>query len=153
MTIREVQEKDYGKLIKLFKGFFKTHNIFQKANEEMIEYLKEQSKENKLIILEEDSIKGALFLVNFGQNSDGSHKLWKFRHFAFDSEETASKLLKEAEDKIKKSSKTAKIELTIAENERGIDFYKAKGYVQEARLTNHYRWGENCFILSKSFKK
>ena len=153
MTIREAKEKDFENLIKLFRNFFPTHNIFQKSNEEILPYLKEQSKENKLIILEEKSIRAALFLVNFGQNSEGSHKLWKFRHFAFGSEEEASKLLEESEKVVKNSSKTSKIELTIAKNEKGMEFYKSRGYKQEGKLENHYRLGETCFILSKSLKK
>ena len=154
MNITEAQESDYDKLIELFRNFFTTHNIFQQSDEEIISYLKEQSEENKLIIYEENNeIKAACFLVNFGQNKEGTHKLWKFRHFAFTSEEAGSKLLEEAENKIKEESETSKIELTIAENEEGINFYKSKGYVQEAELKNHYRQGETCFILSKSLKK
>jgi len=153
MTIIEAQEKDYGKLVELFRKFFTTHNIFQQSDKKIIIYLKKQSEKNKLAIYEENNeIKAACFLVNFGQNKESTHKLWKFRHFAFTSEEAASKLLEEAENKIKESSETSKVELTIAENEKGIDFYKSKGYEQEAELKNHYRFGETCFILSKSLK-
>ena len=84
MTIRIVQEKDFVKLVGLYRSFFSAHNIFQKQSKEIVQYLKEQSQEKDLIVYEEKgSLRGALFLVNFGQNADGSHKLWKFRHFAF----------------------------------------------------------------------
>ncbi len=153
MVIRRVDEKDFKKLVSLFKAFFKTHNRFQQSEEKIIFYLKEQAAESELLICEEkNSIRGAVFLVNFGQNIDGTHKLWKWRHFAFEDEEAAALLLKEAEKRIKSFSQTAKIELTLAETERGIDFYKANGYVQEGALTNHYRWGETCFVLSKLLK-
>jgi len=152
MTIRNIQETDYEELIELFKNFFKTHNIFQQTDQDIVNYLKDQSKKNELIIYDDNgSLKGALYLVHFGQNTDGSHKLWKFRHFAFENENVASELLKEAERRIKENSQTSKIELTIAENEKGVNVYKANSYEQEGNLTNHYRWGEVCFIFSKSF--
>jgi hypothetical protein len=146
MTIREGNEQDYEKLTVLFKNFFKTHNVFQKSDEEIVSYLKDQK--DKLLVKENNNeIQGALFLVNFGSNS--THKLWKFRHFAFSSEETAKELLNEAENIIKELSETSKIELTISETEEGIEFYKVNGYQQEGELKNHYRQGETCFILSK----
>jgi len=154
MVIRMVEERDFEKLVELYKSFFKTHNKFQQSNEEVVLYLKEQSQENELIVFDDNgSLRGALFLVNFGQNADGSHKLWKFRHFAFENEDVASELLDEAEKRVKKSSATSKIELSIAETENGINFYKSKNYEQEGALSNHYRWSETCFILSKSFSK
>jgi len=150
--IRPVQKKDYEKLVPLFKKFFPVHNQFQLPKEKIISYLKEQSKSNELIVYDDKGIRGALFLVSFGQSADGSHKLWKFRHFAFENEDIGSKLLKEAEKIIKQKSKTVKIELTIAETEPGKEFYLANGYKQEAALTNHYRWNETCFVLAKSLK-
>ena len=150
MVIRTVQENDYGKLAGLYASFFKTHNIFQQEQAKVVAYLQEQKHE--LLVYEENGeIKGALFLVLLGQNVDGTHKLWKFRHFAFTSADIAGQLLAEAEKKVQESSKNAKIELTIAESEEGIEFYKANGYGQEGILKNHYRWGEICYILSKSF--
>ena len=148
MTIRTVQESDYPALVKLYKSFFTKHNIFQKSDEEIIDYLKQQKHE--LIVYDDNRIKGTLFLVNFDGNG---HKLWKFRHFAFESEEIASKLWDDAEKKVKKSSETAKIELTIAENEKSLNFFRANGYEEEGKLKNHYRFGETCFILSKSFNQ
>ena len=151
MVIRTVQESDYIKLVELYHSFFPTHNVFQKPKNEVISYLKQQTQENELIVYDDGKLKGALYLVNFGQNSDGSHKLWKFRHFVFENEKVFSQLLKEAEKRVRKASKTSKIELTIAETERGMDSYLANGYVREAMLSHHYRWGETCFILGKAF--
>src|SRR3989344_4981141 len=154
MVIRNALEKDFVKVAELYRSFFSTHNIFQKSKQEVVKYLGEQAQENDLLIYDENgTLKGALFLVNFGQNADGSHKLWKFRHFAFESEDVASQLLGEAEKRVKKASKTSKIELTIAETEGEIHFYKSKGYTQEGALSNHYRWGETCYILSRSISK
>lgn len=154
MTIRNAQEKDFTKLAELYGSFFRAHNIFKKSKNEIVKYLKAQAKENELVVYDgQGTLQGALYLVNFGQNAEDSHKLWKFRHFAFKSVNTASRLLDEAEKRVKKVSKTAKIELTIAETEEGISFYKSKGYQQEGALSNHYRWGETCYILSKSLSK
>lgn len=151
MIIRTATRKDFTPLVGLYRSFFSTHNVFKKSNKAIVEYLKEQAKVNELIICEEGgTLQGALFLVNFGQNADKSHKLWKFRHFAFDSEKIGFLLLAKAEKKVKKSSKTSKIELTIAETEKGIKFYRSKGYTQEGSLLNHYCFGETCYILSKS---
>lgn len=153
MAIRGIKEEDFKKLVRLYKLFFNTHNIFQKTEEEVITYLKNQSEENALIVYDaNNSIIGALFLVNFGQNDNGSHKLWKLRHFAFESLTIAQQLLEEAEKIIKSSSQTSKIELTIAETEKYLDFYKSNNYNVEGTLSNHYRFGETCFILSKSFQ-
>lgn len=152
MAIRTVQVSDYKKLVSLYRTFFETHNRFRQSEGSIIDYLKGQSKESEIFIFEEKgNIKGALILVLKGQNAEGSHKIWKFRHFAYDSENIAQSMLKYAEKKIREKSRTAKIELTIAENEEGIKFYKSNGYGQEGTLKNHYRWGETCFILSKSF--
>lgn len=150
MAIQNIQSKDYGKLVKLYKSFFKTHNIFQQPDQKVANYLKKQEKD-LIVYYDNGSLRGALFLVNSGQNADGSHKIWKFRHFAFENEEIASELLGEAEKRVRKASQTSKIELNLAETEQGINFYKSKGYKQEGTLSNHYRWGETCFILSKSF--
>lgn len=150
--IRPVQDLDYVSLVSLFKKFFPVHNQFQLPKEKVISYLKSQASQNELIVYDDKGIKGAMFLVNFGSSADNSHKLWKFRHFAFENEDIGSKLLKEAEKIIKKKSKTVKIELTIAETEPGKEFYLSNGYKQEAALTNHYRWGETCYVLAKSLK-
>lgn len=134
------------------KSYFSTHNIFSKNEGEILSYL--DSVEHDYLILEEaGEITGFTFLVNFGQNADGPDKLWKFRHFAFASEQAGAELLKQAEEKVSKLSDTAKIELTIAEREKEISFYESNGYKEEAELSNHYRFGETCFIFGKSIEK
>ena len=152
MVIRKAQEKDFVKLAKIYSTFFPTHNIFQKSKKEIATYLRKQSKIDDLLVLDDKGVlKGALYLVNFGQNADGSHKLWKIRHFAFQNKGAFSALVDEAEKRIRKVSATAKIELTIAKNEKGQKLFQAKGYKKEAALVNHYRWGETCSIFGKSF--
>jgi ribosomal protein S18 acetylase RimI-like enzyme len=152
MSIRTVEEDDLEQISSLYKNFFKNHNVFRKGNDIITAYLMKEllEREDFLLYEEEGLIKGALILVAKGRNSDGSHKIWKFRHFAFETENIGQKLLKEAEKRVKELSKTVKIELTISETEEGIDFYKENGYEQEGSLKNHFRWGEICFMLGKS---
>ena len=71
----------------------------------------------------------------------------------FVSEDVGKGLLSFAEEELQKGSATSKVELSLAEGEKGIDFYRAQGYEQEGALKNHYRWGETCYVLSKSFPK
>jgi len=149
MGIRVATEEDFGQIAALYANFFKTHDIFQKLKEVIVNYIREEAQKNELLVCEEDGlIKGALFLVGLGKGS--GHRRWKFRHFAFETEKIAELLLDEAERRVKETTGTAKIELTIAETEEGIDFYKQHGYQQEGILKNHYRWGESCFVLGKS---
>ena len=153
MVIRAATEEDFTQIAGLYTNFFKTHNIFQREKDIVIAHIRKEALErDSFIVYEEDGlVKGSVILVRMGSNHDGSHKRWKFRHFAFESEKIAEKLLGEAEKRIRENSKTAKVELTIAENEEGIDFYKKWGYKQEGVLEDHYRWEESCFVLGKSF--
>lgn len=152
MELRVGTRDDLTQCVSLFCSFFETHNRFGHGEDGVLEYLEGKFERDLLLVCEIDGlIKGALFLVNFGSSHDGSHKLWKFRHFAFESREIAHSLLEFAEGRVRGESTTAKIELTIAESEEGLDFYKQQGYVQEAALKDHYRWGEVCYVLGKSF--
>ena len=150
MAIREATRKDYDELAVLFNHFFPVHNIFQQEKQKITEYL--GSREEELIVLDDGGIRAATYLVQKGEDTAGSHKIWKFRHFAYTDEESGARLLEAAEERIKSKSKTSKIELTISENEEGLDFYKKHGYKTEGTLTNHYRWGETCYILCRSFE-
>lgn len=150
MVIREAKKSDYEQLAKLYSFFFTVHNIFHQDSKPVIDYLKKQEQE-MLVFEENKEIKGAICLVNLGQSLDGKHKHWKFRHFAYLNEKIGEELLAEAEKKVKAGSKTAKVELTIAETEKNLSFYKTHSYEQEGILKNHYRWGERCFVLGKSF--
>lgn len=149
MQIRPIDQTEYTQLAELYKAFFPTHNIFQGTIAQIISYL--ESQEHKIIVaVTEETIVAGTLLVNFGANAERTHLLWKLRHFAFNSEEIAVQLLAQAEAHIHAASQTAKIELTIAETEQGIAFYKSQGYMTEGTLRNHYRWGETCYILGKS---
>ena len=152
MKVRLVKSIDYPALAKIYHAFFPVHDIFRSHHRKVIQYLKNQAKAHSFLVAEDNHhIVGAVFLVLEGQNA--SHKRWKFRHFAFKSDTVALELLKEAERKVSSKSKTAKIELTIAQNERGRSFYLKQGYLVEGVLKNHYRWKETCYALGKSLVK
>ncbi len=152
MPIRRAEEEDFEQLTSLYRSFFETHDKFQREKDIVIQYLRKESLEHELYVYDEDSmVKGALILVNTGVNKDGSHKRWKFRHLAFEREEVAIALLTEMESRVREESDTAKVELTIASSEEALDFYKKWGYKQEGALSNHFRFGETCFVLGKSF--
>jgi len=132
MEIRIAEEKEYVLIAALFRKFFTVHNVFQREVREIIEYITNEANKHELLIyIEEDQILAATFLVNFGRNLDGSHKLWKFRHFSYLSEEAGLMLLNEAENMIQNESNTSKVELTIAENEMTLGFFKKEGYNEE----------------------
>jgi hypothetical protein len=153
MVIRIGNENDIGSLIILYKEFFSLHNVFQRDDYEIEKYLIELMTQNELIVYDDNGeIKSAMFLDNFGQDLKGNHKLWKFKHFAFNDEDAGSELLNYAENKIIELSITSKIELTISKNEKHILFYEFRKYKKEGTLKNHYRWGEDCLILGKSLK-
>ena len=152
MPIRSPQEQEYSQIAALYADFFKTHHIFQQDHENIIPYLKQQAREHEFLVHEEKGmIGGALIIVKLGESPDHGHSRWKFWHCAFESEKIAKLLLAEAEQRVKQYSRTAKVELTIAENEEAIDFYKKQEYKQEGLPHHHYRWGEACYILGKSF--
>jgi hypothetical protein len=149
MSVRKGKEGDVQQLMSLYTSFFEEHNHFNKSHEEIVPYLRGKMSEHDLYISEKNGVvQGAVFLI---LKSGEVHKHWKLRHFAFDSVEAAEELLKEVERKVKEQSATAKMELTIAENEEGLPFYEQHGYKREAVLANHYRWGEACYVYGKSF--
>ncbi|PIN76564.1 hypothetical protein COV17_01990 [Candidatus Woesearchaeota archaeon CG10_big_fil_rev_8_21_14_0_10_36_11] len=148
MAIREAQKQDYEQLVELLKSFFSTHNIFQKEKKDIITYITTQ-KETVLVNDQENKIVGTVFLVV--EKDEGTHTRWKFRHFAFNDKDNGKELLTEAERRVRAHSDTAKVELTIAENEKSMNFLKEQGYKEEGALHNHYRWGETCFVVGKSF--
>ncbi|MAG72735.1 hypothetical protein CL620_00335 [archaeon] len=149
MSVRRGKEEDVQQLVSLYTAFFEEHNHFNKSHDQIVMYLKEKMQEHDLYVSEKDGVlKGALFLI---LKSRGEHAHWKLRHFAFDSLEAAEELLVEVEKRVQEESATAKIELTIAENEEGMPFYEEHGYKREAVLANHYRWGEACYVYGKSF--
>jgi hypothetical protein len=153
MGLREASTKDIPLLISLYKSFFDLKDLFLQDDEKISNYLELQIMRHKVLVFEESGLlKGAVILVNVSQNATKTHKVWKYRHFAFDSLGIAKQILEHAESHIKNQSDTAKVELIIPEHEEGLEFYKNNNYEHEAALKNHYQWDETSFVLGKSFQ-
>lgn len=151
MNVRQATPKDYQQLVKMYKEFFPIHNVFQRPPQEVQSYLMNQGLKYGLYIAEDEGeIKAAVVLVKRYTTPDGSHSVFKLRHFAFATENAGESLLAFAEKQIK--SKTAKIEVTLADNEEGMQFYRKHGFQLEGTLKNHYRWGESCLAFGKSLE-
>ena len=157
MKIGNGTPKQLPQIIHLFKNFFPRHNIFCKDNHSIAEYLTNLAQTHILITATNEDpdtmqveVLAATFIVKRDQSQEGKHMRWTFKHFAFSNQEAAKELLKHCEEYVNNQSLTTKIELSIAESESCLHFFKEQRYTQQAELTNHYRWGETCFILGKS---
>ena len=122
--IRPVEEKDFVKLVRLYKEFFPVHDVFSLSEDVVESYLRKEMLEREAFFVD-DSLRGAVVLVKL---SSGSHTRWKFRHFAFQDDSVGEELLKKCEDFVRAFSPTAKVELTIASSEQGKEFFLSNGY-------------------------
>ncbi|MBW3012953.1 GNAT family N-acetyltransferase [Candidatus Woesearchaeota archaeon] len=160
-------EDELKQLIPVFKKAFAKHNMFEQSKEKVFEYLKKAKKEiaqddgDVIVAVDNGKIIGGLLLVKREKGED-KHSVWRFRHFAvlekYHGKDIRTGLIQYAESQLKEkikqgTIKTAKIELHIAENEKETpEYFKKKSYKLEGTLANHYRWGENCYVMGKSIK-
>ncbi|MFC1697433.1 GNAT family N-acetyltransferase [Nanoarchaeota archaeon] len=163
--IKKLNKEQLKELIPIYKETFKVHNIFEQEDNKILEYLEytlEKTTKNDGCIfgaIVDNKIVGALILSKFQTGKD-NHSLWKFRHVAIKEDQqgkgVGSLLIAEAEKELQNliqnnKIKTAKIEITVSENEvRAVEFYEKNGFKVEGSLTNHYRWNETTFLLGKS---
>ncbi len=145
--IKKPDTEEIKQLIKVYKEVFPVHNIFQKPEEEIFNYLETASGE-LLVAIEDDKVTGGLWIVYEEQLPDFTRA--RIKHLAvakdYQGKGVGSVLLKEAE----KISKKGKIEIHVSENEKdALEFYKKNGYEIEGELKSHYRPGETCYILGK----
>jgi len=147
MKIRKASTEELKELAKLYKEAFPVHNIFQRTEKEVFNYLETLSGEI-LVAVEGKKILGGLALVY--ELSTPEHKRARLKHIAVAKDAQrkgiGSKLLKEAEKLVEKG----KIEIHASENEKeALEFYKKNGYEVEGELKSHYRPNETCYILGK----
>ena len=153
MVIRQVESQDFEEMAELYSKFFPEHDKFSQDVDKVLSYLQNQTNDHACFVSKEKhKLLAVTFVVRLGENKNGTHKRWRFRHFAFRDENAAIELLGAVEAYIKEQSRTVKIELNIAQTEKWIDFYLANGYSKEGELMNHFRWGEVCFVLGKSLE-
>ena len=145
--IRQAKEEDLNDLAKVYNEVFKVHNVFEKSEQEIEEYLKKFL--GNLLVAEEDGVVvGGLVIVEKKQNPEWS--LFSFKHIAvapaYQDKDIGTALLKEAE----KIAGKGKIEINVGEREAGAArFYEKNGYQKEGILKSHYRKGESCFVMGK----
>jgi len=147
MKIEKPNKQQIKELAKIYKDIFPLHNIFEKSEKEIVEYLEPLSNDI-LIAVEDNKVIGGL-LVSI-KKSNPKHIRARFRHIAvakgYRDKGIGSALLKAAEEKVAKG----KVEIKVSESEAdAIEFYKKNGYELEGELKAHYRPNELCYILGK----
>jgi ribosomal protein S18 acetylase RimI-like enzyme len=149
MEVRQAKKEDLKGFIEILKEVFPVHNIFTKSEEEVLKYWETVKAEpDDFIVAVEDGkiVGGCLVLM---RSFDG-HTIARIKHLAVakdhQAEGTGRALIEKAEEMIG----TAKIEIHIAEGEKiVIPFYKKMGYKEEGVLSDHFRKGENCYVMGK----
>jgi ribosomal protein S18 acetylase RimI-like enzyme len=150
IDIREARKDELSGLIPIYAEAFDKHGIFKRPAEQVLEYLENVTGDFIIAFDENDNrIIGGLLLVI--RKPDTGHRLANIKHFAvakeFIGEGIGKGLLREAERRVGEG----KIEIHASTEENdAIGFYKHMGFVEEGRLSDHYRKGETCVILGKS---
>ncbi|MBU1976745.1 MAG: hypothetical protein KKA62_02190 [Nanoarchaeota archaeon] len=142
-------------LIPILKKEINPHNIFQKNEDEVLTYLLNIQKEHEFFIaLINEKVIGGTVLEKKDESIRGDHKVWKLKHFALSEDiekNTEKEIISEIENRLKKKSKSLKIQVNLSEKEtRAIELFKRNNYKKEATLDNHYRINEKMFIYAKS---
>ena len=124
--IRKAKEDDLKGLVKVYKEVFKVHNVFEKSEEEIEEYLK-QFLGNLLVAEEGGNVVGGLVIVE--QKRNDGWNLFSFKHIAvapaYQDKDIGTALLKEAE----KIAGKGKVEIHVGEREAGASmFYEKNSY-------------------------
>ena len=165
ITIKDAEPSEIEGLIPIYKENFPRHNVFQKLDEEILEYLLQKHNENIqfgggfIVARTNKKVVGGMLLRKESEDLTGSHVIWKYNHVAVDDsyegKGIGSALLKAADEKIRKLIKekkfgTAKIELGVAENDKeALEFYKKNDFKEEGRLKSHYRFEEMIIVCGK----
>ncbi len=141
-------------LIPIYRKEFNPHNIFQKSDEDVLDYLLKIQKEHEFFIpLVDDIVIGGTVLEKKDESLDGKHKVWKLKHFALKEnvdDKLCLEIIKETEERLRKTAPSIKIQLNLSETEKKyIRLFKKRGFKEEAVLKDHYRIGEHMHIFAK----
>ena len=164
MNIKQANKEDLQELIPIYKEAFTKHNIFQKSEEEILDYLEDHNQKNTILVAKiEEKVVGGILLRKMSEDLNGKHFVWKYNHIAvskeYQKQGIGSALINAADEKIKEAISeklfdTAKIEISIAESEKTtINFYKRLGFEIEGELKSHYRFNESVSCLGKEITK
>jgi ribosomal protein S18 acetylase RimI-like enzyme len=165
LLISNAKADDFSELVKLYKNIFKKHNVFSKADKQIKDYLIKNHKDNSriglglLVATVDNNVVGALLLKKKDFDAVGMHLIVKYNHLAvlpeYKGHGIGTYLIKIADQKIKDlikkgKIKTAKIEVTMSENEKeALEFYKSQGFELEGQMKSHYRHNEMAYVLGK----
>ncbi|MBD3310714.1 GNAT family N-acetyltransferase [Candidatus Woesearchaeota archaeon] len=165
VEIREAESSELAALIPVYKEAYQEHLIFKKKTDaDIIEYMQKAHADAAadgggfIIALLNDEVVGGLLLRKSLQGD--SHSRWKIRHVAvmekYRDQDIGTELLQAAEQKLVELIKkgdfiTAKAEVSVAEGEKeAVDFYEKAGFKLEGTRADHYRLGENVYLLGKT---
>ena len=168
INVQLANKDDLKCLVPIYKNAFETHNIFQKSEEEILNYLESANEKNKLcgggflVAIVENKVVGGILLKKTSEDLNGKHTVWKYNHLAvsenYRKQGLGGSLVKSAENIIldainKKLFNTAKIEIGVVDTKKlVIDFYKKYDFEIEGELKSHYRFGEKVYVLGKEIK-
>jgi|SRR3989344_7146772 len=165
VEIRSSDKDDYKAIAAVFKQAFLNIKLFQQDEKKIVSYL--ENCDGTFYVAEEDEkIIGAMLLS--AENLD-NHILWRISHAAILPEWRGKGLgvimIEYIDEKImsqikKGSFNSAKVEVHISENDKvfskksednDLQFWKGNGFRLEGKLNDHFKKGEMCYILGKSF--
>lgn len=149
MKVRQASQADHHTLVSLYRTFFPVHNVFQQREEEVIDYLKDLSQHDTILVYDDDGIRGAIVISQVTLTPDGSHRLCRIKHLAYEDIKQGQALLDEAERRASEGVKSAKIEAHLAQGESAVSLFHDKSYTKQAELPDHYRMGERCYVYGK----
>ncbi len=146
------------KLIPILKQAFENHNIFEKDEDSVLEYLLKVQEENEILLF---SVKGIVSggVVLIKQEEDAKHKYvrWKLRHFVWKNslnEKQKLRFIKEIENRLSQEGQKIRIEYNMAETEKDyIAMLEKAGFTKEATWPNRYRYGETAYTYAKFIEK
>ncbi len=131
-------------------------------------YLQQTQHQNKvagggyLLALAGNKIVGAILVRKEAEDIFGKHARWKYNHLAialpYQRKGLGTALLHAADLKIvllmkKRKINTAKVEIGVAEQEKGAaTFYIYNGFKVEGKLRSHYRHNEMVYVMGKELK-
>jgi len=165
IVIKDAEVGELADLVEVYKNVFQKHNIFQRSEEVILEYLKSVHSQNAnfgggfVVAIKDGKTVGGMLVKKETQDFSGGHVVWKYNHVGVHPDHQGKglgrELMEAADEKVRNlikqgKFKTAKIELGIAEGEKAsIKFYEKFGFEIEGELKSHYRFGEKAYILGK----
>lgn len=159
VELKKYFEEDVEAFVGLCKEAYPKHNVFDKSLDKVKKYLKEQDEKNEefggvFFAYDDDEVVGGCLLRVAGRDVPGDHVRFKYNHVVAKDDEIKAEIVKFLDSKIKKNIedgkfKTAKVEVSIAENESDEGFYSEHGFKPEGELMSHYRHGEKVTVMGK----